>query len=81
MTRKYEPTKWERGMAARLQELRKAAGFSQSGLAREAGVPVTTLQGWERARRMPRLEAAIKLADALQITLDELVGRKVKAKK
>jgi transcriptional regulator with XRE-family HTH domain len=63
-------------MAARLQKLRKAAGLSQSQLARAAGVPVATLQGWERARRMPRLEAAIKLADALGITLDELAGRR-----
>jgi hypothetical protein len=30
---------------------------------------------------MPRLEAAIKLADALGLTLDELVGRKVAGKK
>jgi transcriptional regulator with XRE-family HTH domain len=63
-------------MAARLQKLRKAAGLSQSQLAKAARVPVTTLQGWERARRMPRLEAAMKLADALNVTLDELVGRK-----
>jgi transcriptional regulator with XRE-family HTH domain len=65
-------------MASRLQRLREAAGFSQSQLARAAGVPVTTLQGWEQARRLPRLQAAILLADALNITLDELVGRKLK---
>jgi transcriptional regulator with XRE-family HTH domain len=62
-------------MAARLQRLREAAGLSQSQLAKQAGVPVGTLQGWEQARRLPRLEAAVRLADALGITLDELVGR------
>jgi transcriptional regulator with XRE-family HTH domain len=63
-------------MAIRLQRLREAAGLSQSQLARRAGVPVGTLQGWEQARRLPRLEAAVRLADALGISLDELVGRK-----
>jgi transcriptional regulator with XRE-family HTH domain len=63
-------------MAERLQRLRHAAGLSQNQLAREAGVPVGTLRDWEYGRRTMRLEAAIRVADALKLTLDELVGRK-----
>jgi transcriptional regulator with XRE-family HTH domain len=63
-------------MAARLQALRKKANLSQSQLARLAGVPVSTLQDWEHGRRYMRLESAMKLADALELTLDELAGRK-----
>ena len=59
----------------RLQELRQAAGPSQSQLAKAAGVPVGSLRGWEQSRRTMLVDAAIKLADALGVTLDELAGR------
>lgn len=62
-------------MGKRLQTLRLARGLSQSQLAKVAGVPLGTLQGWERGRRTPLLDAAAKLADALGCTLDELAGR------
>jgi transcriptional regulator with XRE-family HTH domain len=62
-------------MGARLQKLRLAAGLSQSQLARAAGVPVGSLRGWEQARRTMLVDTAVKLADALGCTLDELAGR------
>jgi transcriptional regulator with XRE-family HTH domain len=62
-------------MGSRLQELRQARGLSQSQLARAAGVPVGSLRGWEQARRTMLVDAAAKLADALRVSLDELVGR------
>jgi transcriptional regulator with XRE-family HTH domain len=59
----------------RLKRLRERAGMSQPKLAEAAGVPVTTLRTWEQGRREPLLGAALKLAVALRVTLDELAGR------
>jgi transcriptional regulator with XRE-family HTH domain len=62
-------------MGERLQRLRKAAGMSQAELAAAAGVPRDSLRNWEYGRRTLLFDAAIKLADALSITLDDLAGR------
>ena len=58
-----------------LKQARERAGLSQPALARAAGIPVGTLRNWEQNVREPRLPAAVKLADALGCTLDELAGR------
>ena len=58
----------------RLQRLREALGLTQEQLGRAAGVPPTSLRNYEQGRRLPRLDAAVKLADALGITLDALAG-------
>jgi transcriptional regulator with XRE-family HTH domain len=74
-SRKKKPS-WEVEMGKQLQGLRLRAGLTQDQLARKARVPLTTLREWEQGRRNMRLQAAIKLADVLDVTLDELVGRK-----
>jgi len=50
-----------------LRALRENAGLSRAGLAREAGVPVSTLRGWEAGRGMPGLPALLRLAHALGV--------------
>jgi transcriptional regulator with XRE-family HTH domain len=72
-------------MGVRFKRLREAAGMSQSELAKAAGVPVGSIQGWEQGRRTPLLDAAARVAQALNVSLDELAGispaaRKPKAK-
>jgi transcriptional regulator with XRE-family HTH domain len=62
-------------MGERFKRLREAAGMSQSQLARAAGMPVRTLQQWEQGRRTPLFDAAVRVADALQVSLDDLAGR------
>jgi transcriptional regulator with XRE-family HTH domain len=62
-------------MGERLQDLRLSAGLSQSQLARAAGIPTGSLKNWEQGLRLPRLDAAYRLAKALGITLDLLAGR------
>jgi transcriptional regulator with XRE-family HTH domain len=57
---------------ARLQELRKDAGFSQSELARRSGSSIDSLRNWEQDRVLPRLDAATRLARALGVSLDRL---------
>lgn len=61
-------------MGVRFKRLREAAGLSQSQLARAAGVPVTSLQQWEQGRRTPLLDAAARVAEALDVSLDDLAG-------
>ena len=56
--------------------LRKALGLSQGELAALIGhEQQTSLSRWEVGGGTPSLPAAIALADALGISLDELVGR------
>ena len=67
-------TKKGETMGQRLQRLRRSAGLSQPRLAEAAAVPVASLRNWEQGRRLPQLDAAVRLAKALGITLDELAG-------
>jgi transcriptional regulator with XRE-family HTH domain len=62
-------------MGERFKALREAAGLSQSQLARASGVPLRSYQQWEQGRRTPLFDAAVKIADALDVSLDELAGR------
>ena len=73
--RRRLPTEWELAMGRRLYELRRAAGLSQEKLARLADVGTDAVRSWEKGRRTPGLDMAVKLADALECSLDELVGR------
>ena len=60
-----------------LKELRKKAGWSQQKLAEKASLSYNTITKIEQgAATMPTIQTMIKIADALNITLDELVGRK-----
>lgn len=61
-------------MGGRLQKLREQKGLSQSQLARAAGVPVGSLRHWEHGRRTPLLDAAARLAVALECSIDDLAG-------
>jgi transcriptional regulator with XRE-family HTH domain len=61
-------------MGRRLQRLRETAGFSQPQLAKAANIPVASLRNWEQDRRIPRFDAAVRIAIALGISLDQLAG-------
>jgi len=64
-------------IARRLKELRKKSGWSQQKLAEKAGVSYNTITKIEQgAATMPTIQTMIKIADAFDISLDELVGRK-----
>jgi transcriptional regulator with XRE-family HTH domain len=75
MTRKRKTTDWGREMGARLKELRQAAGLSQVKLAAKTGFALRTVQNWEYGKRTFDFESAIKLADALGVSLEVLAGR------
>jgi len=59
---------------ARLAAFRKAAGLSQAELARAVGVPQSSVSYWETAPKPPRSDILPKLAKALGIRVEDLLG-------
>jgi transcriptional regulator with XRE-family HTH domain len=53
-----------------LRRLREGAGLSRAELVRRAGVPASTLRGWEADRGFPTLPAALRLAEALGVSVE-----------
>jgi transcriptional regulator with XRE-family HTH domain len=62
-------------MGTRLKRLREAKGLTQEALAERAGVSLGAVRQWEQSKRTPLLDAAARVADVLEVTLDELAGR------
>jgi len=59
-----------------LKKLRQKKGWSQEKLAREASISYNTLIKIERGGiKNPKLETLIKLAKALGVSIDELIGK------
>jgi transcriptional regulator with XRE-family HTH domain len=59
-------------LGQRLQRLRQAAKFTQTELAEKSGQSFGNLKNWERDYRTPGLWAALQLARALSVPLEEL---------
>ncbi len=59
----------------RLRLLRKARHLSQIRLAELLGINPRTYNRWEKGASTPQLDTVIKIADVLQVSMDELVGR------
>jgi transcriptional regulator with XRE-family HTH domain len=55
-----------------LRALREEAALSRAELARRAGVPVSTLRGWENDRGFPDVAAGVRLAEALGVPVERL---------
>ena len=59
-----------------LAKLRKEKGLTQEGLARKADISYHTLIKLESGGiKNPKIETVIKLAEALEVSMDKLVGR------
>lgn len=61
-------------IGSNIQKLRKLRKLSQEALAEAAGVTRQTIAKWEAEESAPDLEAAGKIAAALEISLDDLVN-------
>ncbi len=61
-----------------IKKARKDKGLSQKQLAEMSGVCWVSISYYETGRAFPSILNLISLADALSVTLDELVGREVK---
>jgi len=61
-------------LARHLAELRQAAGLSQSQLADKVGINASNIAFWELSGTPPRGEVLPKLAHALGVSVDALLG-------
>lgn len=59
----------------RLRSARERRGFTQEQLAEMVGITASRESEYESGRFAPQLEKAAKLAVALEVSLDALVGR------
>jgi transcriptional regulator with XRE-family HTH domain len=60
-------------LAANLKQHRKAAGLTQGQLAGKAGIPRASLANMEQAESNPGIESVVAVANALGVSLDELL--------
>jgi transcriptional regulator with XRE-family HTH domain len=61
-------------IAKSIKSHREAKGWSRNELGRRAGIGCRNIAYWERERGEPDITAFVKLASALDISLDELAG-------
>lgn len=61
-------------LAQHLSELRQAAGLTQMQLANKVGVHHSSIAFWELSGTPPRGEVLPKLAEALGVSIDTLLG-------
>ena len=59
--------------ADNLRHSRESAGLSQMELCRRSGISIDSLRNWEQGRVLPRIDAVVKLAIALGVSVDVLV--------
>ncbi|WP_064091709.1 helix-turn-helix domain-containing protein [Rossellomorea aquimaris] len=64
-----ETDKWGR----RIRAFRKLKGFTQEGLAKDLGISVSVLGEVERGSRIPKEEFLVKVAEVLNISLNDLM--------
>ncbi len=60
-------------IGARIKELRLVQGLSQEELAAFSGLSSVYISNIERARKHPGLESLLSIADALGVTMDDLL--------
>ena len=59
----------------RLRENRKMRGLTQAELGARAGIAAASVSHFETGQRAPSLESLVRLADALELSTDMLLGR------
>src|SRR5690349_5642274 len=64
----------------RLRISREKKGLSQSDLAHKAGFQPSAISHFESGRRSPSFDNLKRLADALSVTIDYLLGREANPK-
>ena len=59
-----------------LKDIRRKRGWSQQKLAEVAGLSYVTIAKIEQERaKEPTIHSIVKLADALGVSIDEMIGR------
>jgi transcriptional regulator with XRE-family HTH domain len=62
-------------LSANLRAFRELRGFTQTELGQRAGIGSASVSHFETGQRAPSLESLVRLADALEISTDALLGR------
>lgn len=62
--------------AERLRLLRQARNITQARLAELVGVGARVYNRWEKGGNVPHFDTVVRIADILQVSLDDLAGRK-----
>lgn len=57
-----------------LKQIREEKGLTQAALAKQAGLSIRTIQGWEQGRRSPVSPDFFKLVQALDISADQFAS-------
>jgi transcriptional regulator with XRE-family HTH domain len=60
---------------ARLRQSRRGNGLTQEQLGERAGVSKVSISLYESGRRTPDMQTLQRIADALQVSVDHLLGR------
>ena len=58
-----------------LIKYRKIKGYTQDDLAEKMGVSRQSVSKWENGESMPEVSKIVKIADYLEVSMDELFGR------
>lgn len=61
-------------LGRKIAEARKHSGLTQNDLARQVGVTAQAVSKWEQGRSCPDIAILDEIADALGISLIELLG-------
>ena len=64
----------------KIRELRLARGYNQEQLAELASLNRVTIAKYESGKVEPGAQALLRIADALEVTVDELLGRDIPQK-
>ena len=65
----------ETRLAANLRSLRELRRLTQAELGARAGIAAASISHFETGQRAPSLDSLVKLADALEVSVDGLLGR------
>ena len=58
-----------------LRRIREHRELTQAELGARAGIAAASVSHFETGQRVPSLDSLVKLADALQVPVDDLLGR------
>lgn len=58
---------------SKLREVRKGKGMTQKALSEVSGIPREQINRYERGNVVPTLTSAVKLAEALGCSVDDLI--------
>jgi len=69
------PTSRPEEFRLQFRTIRERRGLTQVALGQRAGIAPASISHFETGQRVPSLESLVKLADALGVSVDELLGR------